>query len=192
MELKRNNSSRVKMPPPSFYGLETEEQVARHLMNIDFEYDQAKTAKAVWFDVPYDEVESLPGYVSGAMGGAWGAMTGVAIIAGNRHSQSIRSTGHSEPAGRLKGFNTPESVNGRSKLLAHPETFRKGLYLVIAGSRKDPCIHIFNDGQEITADGIPTYGKGLSRVSWVLTTMDNDVDGKQLLAWQEERRDKRR
>ena len=170
------------MPPP--HSVETEEQVARHLMNMIL----SMTAKtAVW--LRYDEVESLPGYVSGARSLGCGL---VAIIAGNRHSQSIRSTGHSEPAGRLKGFNTPESVNGRSKLLAHPETFRKGLYLVIAGSRKDPCIHIFNDGQEITADGIPTYGKGLSRVSWVLTTMDNDVDGKQLLAWQEERRDKRR
>ena len=171
-----NTNARVKTPPPSFYGLETEEQVARHLKNIDFEYDPAKTAIAVWFGVPYNEVESLPGYEPGAMDGPSGAINGIAFIA----------------AACPKLDNILRYVSGGKHLLAHPDNFCKGLWIVKAGSRKDPCIFIFKDGHEITADGIPTYGKGLRRVSWVWTTMDNDVDGEQLLAWQQERRDNRR
>ena len=204
-EMILNVNARVKTPPSYFYGLKTEAEVAHHLRYTDFEYDPAKTAIAVWFGVPYNEVESLPGYVSGAMDGAWGAINGIPIIASARFMQSIKSEENADiakdsdsqeklwqEARRPKLDNIIKYVSDGKNLLASPETFREGLWIVKAGSRKDPCIHIFEDGYEITADGIPTYGKGLRKVSWAWTTMDNDVDGEQLLAWQQERRNKRR
>ena len=199
------NSNKVKTLPPSFYGLETMEEVARHLMNIDFEYNPMKTAIAVWFGVPYNEVESLPGYVIGAMDRTpQGAVTGIAIIAGNR-LQSIKAKVDAEfdktpvsqdklyqEAGVPKPVSIPKHANGKRKPLhAHPENFRKGLWIVESGS-KDPRIHIFKDGYEITEDGKPTYGSGRRWVSWAYTTMDSNVTGEQLLAWQQQRRDNRR
>ena len=199
------NRGKVKTLPPQFYGLKTEDEVRHHLMNTDVEYDPAKTAIAEWFGVPYNEVESLSGYVPGAMDKTpQGALTGIAIVAGNRF-QSMKANGNAELANnpdlREKLYREarspmlvpiPKNANGRSKILAHPETFREGLWIVKAGGKEDPCIFIFKDGQEITADGIPTYGKGLRNVSMAYTTMDNDIDGEQLLAWQQERRDNRR
>ena len=180
------NSNKVKTPPPSFYGLETAGEVAHHLMNIDFEYDPAQTAIAVSFGVSYDEVESLPGYVPGAMDSTpQGVVTGIVLL-----SQSVTPKNGEARFSML--VNIPKDANGRSKVLAHPENFREGLWIIVAGSKKEPRIHIFEDGNEITADGIPTYGKGMSRVSFAITTYSNDIDGEQLLAWQQERRDNRK
>ena len=186
--------SRVKMPPPRFYGLETEAQVVHHLRYTDFEYDPAKAAITIWFEMPYNEVESLPGYVPSASPSI--VPTVIAIIAGNR-SQSIIANGNADnPALQDKLYREarfpmlvpiPKDANGRSKILAHPETFREGLWIVKAGGK----IFIFKDGYEITADGIPTYGKGLRRVSSAITTYGNDIDSEQLLAWQQERRQAR-
>lgn len=176
--------SRVKTPPPSFYGLKTEEQVAHHLRHTDFEYNPMKTAKAVWFDSPYNEVESLPGHVHDAMDRTpQDAVTGIAII-----SQSIKANGDVESARCPMLVPIPKDT----KLLSHPSTFREGLWIVVAGSGKEPFLHVYENGFEITADGISTYGKGLRKVSFAITTMDNDADGEQLLAWQQERRNKHR
>lgn len=193
--------SRVKTHPAQFYGLKTEAEVRHHLRYTDFECDPAEAAIAVWSEVPYNECESLPGYVPGASPSTVLAI--IAIIAGNR-LQSIKANENAELVDnpdlqekiyREARFPTlvpiPKDANGRSKILAHPETFREGLWIVVAGSKEDPCIFIFKDGQEITADGIPTYGKGLRRVSSAITTYGNDIDGEQLLAWQQERRQAR-
>ena len=184
------NSNKVKTLPPSFYGLETMEEVARHLMNIDFEYNPMKTAIAVWFGVPYNEVESLPGYVIGAMDRTpQGAVTGIAIIAGNR-LQSIKAKVDAEfdktpvsqdslyqEAGIPKPVSIPKHGNGRSKLPANTKTFGDGTYIVIAGRRQNPCIFLFDDGEiafSTCADNVQ------HRVLEAWTT------------WQQQRRDNRR
>ena len=170
--------SRVKTPPPSFYGLETKEEVARHLMNIDFEYNPMKTAIAVGLDVSYNEVENLSGYVPGAMDSTpQGAVTGIVLLSQNLMSNEKAETKEASVE-RVKFYMVPIT----RKIRAHPTTFHEGLFIGVAGSKKDPCIFIFKDGYEITADGIPTYGKGLRRVSFAITTMG----GEQLLAWQQE------
>ena len=153
-------------------------------MNIGFEYNRAKTAIAVQFGVPYNEVESLPGYVPGAMDRTpQDAITGIVLL-----RQSMKA----ETANPVVRLFTLREANGRSKILAHPTTFREGLWIVVAGGKKDSRIHIFKDGYEITADGIPTYGKGLRGVSLALTTWDNHVTEEQLYAWQQERRENRK
>ena len=155
-----------------------------------------KAAIAVWFAVPYNEVESLTGYVPGVMDRTpQDAVTDIVLLSQNMMSNKKAET-KEDSVERVK-FYSPMLVpipkeNGRSKIQAHPETFREGLWVVVAGGIKDPRIFIFKDGYEITADGIPTYGKGLRRVSFAITTMDNNVNGEQLLAWQQERRDKAR
>ena len=172
--------SRVKTPQPYFYGLKTEAEVAHHIRYTDFEYNPMKTAFAVWFDVPYNEVESLPGYVPGAMDRTpQDALTGIAIV-----SQSIKANCGVESA--RCPILVP--IHKDMKLLSHPLTFREGLWIDVAG--KESFLNIYENGYEITADGIPTYGKGLCRVSSAITTYGNDI--KHLLAWQQERRNKRR
>ena len=87
------NSNLVKTPRPSFYGLETEAEVAGHLRSIEFEYDPMKTAIAVWFDIPYNEVTDLPGYVPGAMDSTpQNALTSIALISGNALNEKGETT----------------------------------------------------------------------------------------------------
>ena len=189
-----NNSNLVKTPRPSFYGLETEAEVARHLRNIDFEYDPMKTAIAVWFDVPYNEfenleVENLPEYVPNVQN----LLTGIILISQSMMPKEIW-TMTEDSAARDESFGetrVPKLVTipqaekgGRKPLFANPSAFREGLWIVVAGY--DPRILIFEDGYEINANGYATYGSGRSRVKSAITTYGSDVDVEQLFAWQQE------
>lgn len=185
------NSNLVKTPRPSFYGLETEAEVAHHLRSIDFEYDPMKTAIAVWFDIPYNEVENLPGYVPGAMDSTpQNALTGIALISGNALNEKGERTEDSVERDKLFGearfpkwVTIPKAEKGgRKPLRANPSTFREGLWIVVAGY--DPRLLIFEDGLEINANGYATFGSGLSRVKSAITTYGSDIDVKQLFAWQ--------
>ena len=187
------NSNLVKTPRPSFYGLETKAEVARHLRNIDFEYDPMKTAIAAWFDVPYNEVRNLPGYVPGAMDSTpQNALTGIALISGNALNEKGETTEDSvERDESFREARVPKLVpipkaqkGGRKPLFANPSTFREGLWIVVAGY--DPRILVFEDGHEINANGYATYGSGWSRVKSAITTYGSDIDVEQLFAWQQQ------
>ena len=183
----------VKTPRPSFYGLETEAEVARHLRNIDFEYDPMKTAIAAWFDIPYNEVMDLPGYVPGAMDSTpQNALTGIALISGNALNEKGETTEASvEQDESFREARVPKWVTipkaekgGRKPLRANPSTFREGLWIVVAGY--DPCILIFEDGLEINANGYATFGSGRRRVKSAITTYGSDIDVERLFAWQQQ------
>ena len=183
------DSNMVKTLCPSFYGLETEAEVARHLRSIYFEYDPMKTAIAVWFGIPYNEVENLPGYVPGAMDSMpQNVLTGIALISGNALKEKGETTEDSgERDESFRETRVPKLVTipqaekgGRKPLFAHPATFREGLWIVVAGY--DPRVLIFEDGYEITANGYATYDSGRRWVSSAIT--DSDVDVEQLFAWQ--------
>ena len=148
------NSNLVKTPRPSFYGLETKAEVARHLRSIEFEYDPMKTAIAVWFDVPYSEVENLPGYVPGVMDSTpQSVSTGITIISQSMMPKEIWKTTEDSverdksfrEARYLKLVPIPKAEKGgRKPLFANHLTFREGLWVVVAGY--DPRILIFEDG----------------------------------------------
>ena len=66
-----------------------------------------------------------------------------------------------------------------------PETFGAGIYIVMAGSAKKPCLSFFKDGEAIFSeceDGVRR------RVQDLYTTWDNDINGEQLYARQQERK----
>ena len=196
------NSNNVKTLLPQFHELNMEAEVVHHLRDTDFEYDPAKTAIAVWFDVSYNEVENLPGYEPGAMSGAWGAIIGIAIIASHRHEQSIKSAGNgaiaNDPilrdkclreAGFPKPIDIPKDANGRSKLPANSETFGDDKYIIIAGSRKNPCLFVFHDSETVFSTCEDNV-QHMVLQAW--TTRDNEIDGEQLLERHQELRDNRR
>ena len=185
------NSNLVKTPRPSFYGLETKAEVARHLRSIDFEYDPMKTAIAAWFDVPYNEVRNLPGYVPGVMDNMpQNVLTGIALISGNALKEKGETTEDSVERDKSfrearvpKLFPIPQAEKGgRKPLFANPSTFRESLWIVVAGY--DPRILIFEDGYEINANGYATYDSGQRWVKSAITTYGSDVDVEQLFAWQ--------
>ena len=174
-------------------------------MNIDTDYDQLKAVPRKWFGMlDNNNGENLPWDKSVApITTPWHVLFHICTIAGNR-LQSITKVNAElgnapvtqenlyQEAGIPKPVSIPKYANGKRKpLYAHPETFRKGLWIVESGS-KDPRIHIFKDGYELTEDGKPTYGSGRRWVSWVYTTWDNEVNGEQLFAWQQERLNKHR
>ena len=189
-----NNSNLVKTPRPSFYGLETAAEVARHLRSIEFEYDPMKTAIAAWFDLSYNEVENLPEYVPGVMDSTpQSVLTGITIISQSMMPKEIWKTTE-DSVERDESFREarfPKLVpipkaqkGGRKPLFANPSTFREGLWIVVAGY--DPRILIFEDGHEINANGYATYGSGWSRVKSAITTYGSDIDVEQLFAWQKQ------
>ena len=156
-----------------------------------------------WFGVSEEETERLLEDAPSAMVTTTRDVpTYIAIIASHRYRQGIKSQRYAELANNLdlqhelwskagapKPVNIPKYANGRSKLLANIETFGDGTYIVIAGSRKNPCLYVFKDGEIVFStceDNVQ------HRVLSAWTTMDNDIDGEQLPAWQQERRDKAR
>ncbi len=150
-----------------------------------------------WFSVSEGDAEDLLMHEPGAAATTPSIVpTCIAIIAGNRFTQSIEAKGNAEitkdlrdrlwiEAGFPKPIGIPKPANSRSKLLANPETFGDGTYIVIAGSRKNPCTFVFKDGETVfsTCEDDVQH-----RVLSAYTTTDNDVDGEQLLAWQQELR----
>ena len=153
-----------------------------------------------WFGVSEDKAENLLTQVPGATATTpWYVPTYIAIIAGNRFTQSI---GNAEiandpvlqdkcwrEAGFPKPVGIPKNVNGIGKLVARTDTFSESQWIVIAGSRKNPCIFMFKNGEIVfsTCEDDVRH-----RVLWAYTSMDNDIDGEQLLSWQQERLDKHR
>ena len=188
------NSNLVKTPRPSFYGLETEAEVARHLRNIDFEYDPMKTAIAAWFDIPYNEVENLevenlPEYVPEVRN----LLPGIILISQSMMPKEIWKTTEDSverdksfrEARFPKLFPIPKAQKGgRKPLFANPSTFREGLWIVVAGY--DPRVLIFEDGYEINANGYATYDSGQRWVKSAITTYGSDIDVEQLFAWQKQ------
>lgn len=182
-----NTDTEVKTPP---YGLNTKEEAACHFI-----------ALSEWFDVSYSDVPHLPGFEPSLL-----PIVSICDILDTLDisiEEKFKSEGKEELTSLEMAFangildypslvRIPKHANGKRKPLhAHPETFRAGLWIVGSGSN-DPRIHIFKDGCEVTAAGKSTYGSGRRWVSWAYTTWDNDIDGEQLLAWQQERRDNRK
>lgn len=146
-----------------------------------------------WFDVSEDEAKNLLTHVPGATTTIpWDVPTHIAMIASHRYKQSIKSERNVEmindpvlrdkrlrEAGFLKPVPILKDANGRSKLPAKSNAFGDGMYIVIAGSRKNPCIFVFDDGDIVFStceDNVQ------HRVLQAWTTMDDD----------QERRDNRR
>ena len=143
-----------------------------------------------WFGVSEDEAENLLTHVPGATATTpWYVPTYIAIIASHRYEQSIKSGGNAEiandpvlrdkcwrDAGFPKPVDIPKYANGRSKLRANSKAFGDGMYIVIAGSRKNPCLFVIKEGEI------------------VFSTCEDNVQHRVLQAWttDQERRDNRR
>ena len=156
-----------------------------------------------WFGVSEEESgHLLEGVLSATATTPWYVPTYIAIIASHRYEQSIKSEGNAEmandpvlrdkcwrEAGFPKPVDIPKDANGRSKLPANSETFGDDKYIIIAGSRKNPCLFVFKDGEIVFStceDNVQ------HRVLQAWTTMDNDIGGEQLLERQQELHDNHR
>ena len=140
-----------------------------------------------WFGVSEEESRRLLEDVLGTMVTTSRYVpTYIAIIASHRYEQSIKSEGNAEiandpvlrekrlrEAGFLKPVAIPKYANGRSKLPANSKAFGDGTYIVVAGSRKNPCIFVFDDGDIVFStceDNVQ------HRVLQAWTTMENDQE----------------